>query len=1130
MTGVTEDGNVTAGNLETSGNISITDADQNQEAFNTTVTAAQGNLGTLVLSSSGGYTYTVANSAVQYLGAGQTKIETFTIRSVDGTAKDVSFTIVGTNDAAEIGTPSVSSVTEDVGVNGSGNLVASGTIGITDADQGQAVFITAVTATQGNLGSLVLGTDGSYTYSVANNTVQGLISGQSRVDTFTVQAADGTTKQLSFNIHGTDDTAVIGTPSVNAVTEDASVTGGNLVANGTISITDADQGQGSFNTTATAAQGNLGSLALSADGSYTYSVANNAVQYLGAGQTKVDTFTIHSDDGTARDVSFTINGSNDAAVIGTLSVDNVTEDVGVNASGNLVASGTISITDADQGQAVFNTVVTAAQGNLGALSLDASGSYTYSVANSAVQFLGTGQSKIDTFTIRSVDGTTKDVSFTINGANDAAVIGTPTASSVTEDVSVSSGNLLASGSIGITDADQGQAAFNTTVTAAQGNLGSLTLSANGSYTYSAANSAVQYLGAGQSRIDTFTAQSVDGTTKQLSFTIQGANDAPVVSAAVTGNTTEDGSLVTLNALANASDADTGTTLSVVNVPGTLPTGVSYNAATKIFTLDPSNATFQDLAAGQVRTVSVTYGISDGTATTSQTVTFTLTGTDDAPLITSNGGASTAAVTVYENTTSVTTVTATDVDTPTSNLTYSIVGGADQLKFNINSSTGALSFAPAPNFEAPNDVGANNVYDVVVRASDGSLSADQAIAVTVANVNDAPSGTDKTVAVTEDQAYTFATGDFGFTDTDSPANSLLAVKIATLPNSTYGQLYLNNVALTGVVSVTAQDIADGRLTFVPTANSTTTTGFTFQVQDNGGTANGGVNLDPTPNTMTLSLTAGATVAASRTTGGVNSTYDIGSLAANSGSVSVLDSSGTDSIAVQTTSSAAVFTTFDFVHSSNNLQFNEAGTGGTGLATHLTILNQYAGAQIETLSFANGGTVATFSLGTASYTLSTAGTTAADIVAGSSADETISGGTGGDLLFGSAGNDYITGGGGLDLLSGGLGSDTFVFDSTVGNTLTQGDVVTDFTSGTDSIAISRATFTGLTTTVGNVLSSSEFVQVASGGSSNSVGAGIHVIYDSGAGNLYYDPDGGTASTTRILLAHVVGSISQLDIHVI
>jgi Ca2+-binding RTX toxin-like protein len=235
-------------------------------------------------------------------------------------------------------------------------------------------------------------------------------------------------------------------------------------------------------------------------------------------------------------------------------------------------------------------------------------------------------------------------------------------------------------------------------------------------------------------------------------------------------------------------------------------------------------------------------------------------------------------------------------------------------------------------------------------------------------------------------------------------------------------------------------------------------------------------------------------------------------------------------VQTTSSAAVFTTFDFVHSSNNLQFNEAGTGGTGLATHLTILNQYAGAQIETLSFANGGTVATFSLGTASYTLSTAGTTAADIVAGSSADETISGGTGGDLLFGSAGNDYITGGGGLDLLSGGLGSDTFVFDSTVGNTLTQGDVVTDFTSGTDSIAISRATFTGLTTTVGNVLSSSEFVQVASGGSSNSVGAGIHVIYDSGAGNLYYDPDGGTASTTRILLAHVVGSISQLDIHVI
>ena len=65
-------------------------------------------------------------------------------------------------------------------------------------------------------------------------------------------------------------------------------------------------------------------------------------------------------------------------------------------------------------------------GNLGSLSLAANGVYTYSVANSAVQYLGAADSKVDTFTVTAFDGTQKQVSFTIHGANDAAVIGTPT--------------------------------------------------------------------------------------------------------------------------------------------------------------------------------------------------------------------------------------------------------------------------------------------------------------------------------------------------------------------------------------------------------------------------------------------------------------------------------------------------------------------------------------------------------------------------------------------------------------------------------------------------------------------------------------------------------------------------------
>ena len=90
--------------------------------------------------------------------------------------------------------------------------------------------------------------------------------------------------------------------------------------------------------------------------------------------------------------------------------------------------------------------------------------------------------------------------------------------------------------------------------------------------------------------------------------------------------------------------------------------------------------------------------------------------EGAPLISSNGGGASASVTVSENAIAVTTVAASDADG--TGVTYAIFGGADAARFAIDASTGALSFVSAPNFEAPTDAGANNVYDVIVGASDG----------------------------------------------------------------------------------------------------------------------------------------------------------------------------------------------------------------------------------------------------------------------------------------------------------------------------------------------------------------------------------------------------------------------------
>ena len=167
-------------------------------------------------------------------------------------------------------------------------------------------------------------------------------------------------------------------------------------------------------------------------------------------------------------------------------------------------------------------------------------------------------------------------------------------------------------------------------------------------------------------------------------------------------------------------------------------------------------------------------------------------------ITSNGGGDTAMASIAENTTAVTTVTATDPDAGQT-LSYSIGGGADASKFTISSSTGALSFVTAPNFELPTDAGGNNVYDVIVQVSDGHGGSDtQAIAVTVTPVNDAPVANDDFASVAKGRAIT-ADAQHGVlvndSDLDSDGLSVSAVNgsgdnVGQTVVGTYGSLTVN----------------------------------------------------------------------------------------------------------------------------------------------------------------------------------------------------------------------------------------------------------------------------------------------------------------------------------------------------
>jgi len=213
---------------------------------------------------------------------------------------------------------------------------------------------------------------------------------------------------------------------VSAVTEDVAVTNGKLSTSGTVSINDIDTGESSFkegavfNGSGTA----LGTLVFNTNGSYSYTVDNSKVQYLKAGESVVETYTVTSKDGSATStIKITINGTNDVPTLGS-GTGSVTEDLNV-VDGKLVASGTVSISDADTGEssfkegAVFNGSGTA----LGTLVFNTNGSYSYSVDNSKVQYLKAGESLVETYTVTSKDGSASTtIKITINGTNEAPVV------------------------------------------------------------------------------------------------------------------------------------------------------------------------------------------------------------------------------------------------------------------------------------------------------------------------------------------------------------------------------------------------------------------------------------------------------------------------------------------------------------------------------------------------------------------------------------------------------------------------------------------------------------------------------------------------------------------------------------
>ncbi len=347
-----------------------------------------------------------------------------------------------------------------------------------------------------------------------------------------------------------------------------------------------------------------------------------------------------------------------------------------------------------------------------------------------------------------------------------------------------------------------------------------------------------------------------------------ANNAPTITSGGTANVPENSTAV-MTVTGNDVDGDP-LTYAIAGGADAAKFTIDANSGALAFAAAPDFETPTDAGADNVYDVIVQ--VSDGALTANKAVAVTVTGVNEAPAVTSAATAD-----VAENATAVMTVTGSDPDAGAT-LTYAIAGGADAAKFTIDANSGALAFAAAPNFEAPADNGGDNVYDVIVEVSDGSLTGTKAVAVTVTNVNEGPTVTSPATATVLEYALpvmtvTASDPDAGTTFTYSIAGGADGGKFAI--NAATGALqflagpdyeFPGDANSDNVYEVTVQ-ASDGALaatkdiavTVSNVAPPYFTSGPTATISENSATAATVIAHDPDGHALTYGITGGADAA-------------------------------------------------------------------------------------------------------------------------------------------------------------------------------------------------------------------------------------------------------------------------------
>jgi len=500
----------------------------------------------------------------------------------------------------------------------------------------------------------------------------------------------------------------------------------------------------------------------------------------------------------------------------------------------LSATGQISATDANVGATLAWSVKSDARSNYGSLAIDNTGKWIYTLNNSssAVQGLSAETAKKDSFTVRVTDskGASAErlVTVTVSGSNDAPAI---TQNSLTIDGDSNSGKMK--GTLLYTDADKGDEHTSTVALKPLiASAGTPDLSASLSQALRtsindegengkgalkwdfALPSGAPKLAAGQAVLANYQLSITDNNggnsaPQDLGILIVGTGGTPKIYSVagsaglseqpgITGSNLPDqttgvisgknlgledkGALVSALVMSSWSSGSpipsaSANLLASALATSTVPTsrgGESHKSIAWQFSVP--DKTFDFLGAGETLTLAYRVSSAKEHDGKSQVITITVTGTNDAPIITSNAAAAAGAVQEDMNQLVTGQLSASDVDhlaTQAWSVQDNPVGAYGALA--VDAASGKWTYSLDNTSTAVQALAAGETHNEIftVRVTDDQgATADQTVAVAVTGTNDAPvavadSGSQKNNEV---KGYAVLTND---TDVDNGAVLTLA---------------------------------------------------------------------------------------------------------------------------------------------------------------------------------------------------------------------------------------------------------------------------------------------------------------------------------------------------------------------